>query len=494
MAARIPAVYEPEQFVEPPLLNELDDRVFDQFDSAVERDIWVIRREEEGRPVPDGKPIFRRDLRIVQHRKASASDSGWVTKFTRVIPNEPLRDPRTGILPKRKLAGWYDTPPAMGWREFQKAHIAGTIAARTWPFTADTTVNPGAWTVSSHNSHHVLEVIDTFTATVNTYFEAQVVAIGAGGPGQDWVPATFTVSGTRIYGGAGGGAGGVYTGVVGFHPGDRISITVGRNTGTTAQLRSTTMLVNNATVARGEHSYPLVNGTSWTNYIPLFNSALGPNALPYFAGSGPGDSAAAAFVPLYGTWRNPQGRYPARDASSGGGQFPSWAARRISGLSTIIDPPAQGFTVLAHRGGQGLPRKTGGGGGGAKTRHNLRTTWFNSDQTALRITDPDDTSILLTPVGGLGITLDWWPTARMFAQGGPAGTQWGPGNSQESPAGTYRAGTPTGYGSGGRGGGAGGTPTTTPTNVADLKGTLGQPGVLLLRFPERGKRLTWTEL
>ena len=492
MAARIPAVYEPEQFVEPPLLNELDDRVWDFFDSAVERDIWVIRREEEGRPVPDGKPIFRRDLRLVQHRKASASDSGWVTKFIRVVPNEPLRNPRVGVVNRRQLLGWYDEPPAMGWREFQKEHIAGTVPTGTWPFTVDSAVNDGAWTVSSHDSHHVLEVIDTFTATATTFFEAQIVAVGAGGPGQDWVPATFTVSGTRIYGGAGGAAGGVYTGLIRFNPGDQISITVGRNNGTTAPLRATTMLVNNETVARGEHSYPLVNGTSWQSYIPLFNSRLGGNALPYYAGSVPGFSAAPGQA---NGWSNPRSRLPSGDAPPGGRQFPSRTTRARSGLSTFEAPQLPGFPTFSSGGLGGVLDIIAGGGGGAKAAAlGSSVSWLNSLRTALIRTDPDDSSVLLTRSGGPGIQLNWWATARLFAQGGPGGSRWGPGNSQEQPAGTYLGGTPTGYGSGGRGGGAGGSPTTTPANVADLKGALGQPGILMLRFPERGKRLVWTTL
>ena len=165
MTARLPTSFDERQFLEDPLLNTLDDRVWESFASEGERDIWVQDRLESGRPVPDGKAIFLRNKRLVQHRKAAAADGGWVTKFERAVVDELIQELNVGQTPLPEPMGWYDPPITMGYREFLSEHLAGNLAVGTWPFQVDSTIPDGNWSVSHHDNHYVLEIRGNFRAT-----------------------------------------------------------------------------------------------------------------------------------------------------------------------------------------------------------------------------------------------------------------------------------------------------------------------------------------
>ena len=70
-------------------------------------------------------------------------------------------------------------------------------------------------------------IAGTTSLRVLTDFDLEMVAVGAGGPGQDWNSSGFTVSGVSYAGGSGGGSGGVSKRTMRLVRGDTIDVTIG---------------------------------------------------------------------------------------------------------------------------------------------------------------------------------------------------------------------------------------------------------------------------
>ena len=256
--------YTEGQFITDPFLDYVDDRNWDFFNTETERDAWVQDRLERHRPIPAGKPILLLADRTVQHWNNGA----WVTKFERLPPLDlrpPLKD--ITVSPERQY-GWHHRPIALQDDRYPQEIAGGGVAASDEPFTV-TTGAVSDYGVVEHDNHSVLTVWNQFAATIGAAFDAQIVAIGAGGVGQD----------RHSVPGAGGGSGALATIPWRFRAGDILAIAPGvARSGNYAGML-TSVRVNGAPVIEAPGGQPQLLGTSWTNWIPdntkLYGSTAG---------------------------------------------------------------------------------------------------------------------------------------------------------------------------------------------------------------------------
>ena len=306
-----------------------------------------------------------------------------------------------GVLPAREYS-WHQKYLSLSrndlYQELRAGHLA-VIAAPFGYFTGgqwNAGFNPPATaTAGAVHNEHITYTITGGSATVLTDFDAQVVCVGRGGNGQNWLSGSlgWRIQGyTRTARGAAGGGGGAVVSMVNrFRAGDLINVTV--NPTTKITVNGATLLEAQTGETQVSYAYTSVD-SNWR--------AGDPPAVALLAASGAGA--------------------PAMQTPTGGS-----SQHYASIPRSFVRPDIMGLTVHANLGGWGLGQWTpstttvvwrGGGGGGAGGA------------------GPN------TGAGGPGLSLPFWATPLVVAPGGPGGSNSGQG-----------APIPTNYGAGGAGGG-----------------------------------------
>ena len=423
-----------DQFITDEQMNFIDDRSVDYFADREALDEWTILRASMGRPVPDGKIIVLEDELHYYHY----NNGMWIKKFERVSAGVDVEAPFVGTIPYRKGNSIGDTPTVATSERIGRG-FAGAAFRTDSALASEGPVhnNHIPWTLTGTLPEaNAIEVLTTFTC--------QLVLVGAGGNGGDWLttPHIYADAPTRRYvGAAGAGAGGVTTKVVTFFRGDLIHWTCGTS----------------------GNSY--TNG--WTHIYRngdiLFSA---PPGIPQTDGN---DIATIQFFDVFGSAR---GAFARTDLSFSGltGAFTdgnffnnSTTGGRIA-QGNILVRSSIGHNGRGTKAGAVLSVAAAGGGGGA-----------GGSSTNVRDT-----------TGGWPLSLDWWSTIQYIAAGGPGGSLTGRGNAHRlSRTGTVITGIPTFPGSGGAGGG----------DVSSQRaGTAGQPGIIYMRIPVGSAQLVVTDL
>ena len=447
------------QFLEDPLLDVLADRQVAYFADASARDAWVQARLEVGRPVPAGKPVLLLDTYTIQHR---ASDGSWVSKFPRSVVDPEVEPQTVGVFPPRK--GDWSNPPLA-------ARLEGLPPGGDLPLTVPSGVRP-----VSHSNHTMWTLIGSRTLTVLNDVDAQLIAVGAGGYGQNWRTTPWRVRLTDTadeyyYGGAGGGAGGVVAILVRLRAGQTLTTATG--VCGTPEGSTTSVSIDGRVVVAAPGGEPQVSAGTWTNWLRgdrVYGSTGGRPARRKLGGSG---------------WRTTVTELgPNADR-------PRPAGLSLLGLRMLASYGAANRTDRRIPTGQvpnvnlGWAYLAGAGGGAKGPAPAAQIDLTNRRERAVGSTRAANP-------GGPGVWLTGWQaTALGLALGGPAGSIWGAGNSHLDSAGALALNPPTEWGSGGQGGGTDGN----QPNAGTLTGaSAGQPGVVLLRHPNRGLPLVWTDL
>ena len=458
------------QRISDPFLNVLDDYLVDSFPDEAALTVWTAQRNAAGRPVPNGKIVLVIDDFQFRHRNGNM----WVRKFPRVVEETEVSQADLGSVPVKHL-DWSVRPQA-AWADHWAGEISAGWSGNTdWPFTANRNEALDFEIQGPHLNHMAAQIARSDLALrVTTTVDVEAVCVGAGGPGQDWLVPPRPVGGgpdpENRSGGAGGGAGAVTLQRFRLVRGDELTFRVGRSaaTGNTYDLAATVLLLNNEPILFAPGGAPWLNGTSYFDRTDVYTTEGNVRV----SGSGAGTSGynnVAGSAPSTGT----------RFDASVGQRFGA-PITAVGALALRVRNGASGGRFSARARGQTWRTPCAGGGGGAFS--DAPTPQMNIDTAASAVFTHEHGTAAdrLSNPGGRGVSLLWWSAARVFAEGGPAGSSLGAGNSRLTGT-TVVSGVPSSYGSGGAGGG-----------VGSLTGSTGQPGCVLLRWPTRGNPLVPT--
>lgn len=462
----MPAVH-PEyvrgQFIRPPDLQHISTFLAPAFGSLAEAENWAEAERRAGRPLLDGQVIRTLgDYRLYHWRT-----DRFVAQFTPPPTVREPTEPVLGELPSRQLS-WSQKPVVVDPPRLWQLYGEGRLPVADAPFTS--TAGPGAGlAVETGDANHQTATLTvgqriTFTADV----ECELLAIGSGGPGQNWTRNGWTDNNVRYAGGAGGGAGATAYLRRWFGRGESFLVRVGI-TGSRRTWQSSCTVVGDLLFAAGGH--PFVSGTSWRSPSRV-DDEDGNTGNPRVSGGGAG-SETEYNTPTTSRYRNqPTGTVVSSS-------IPVIPAVRL---------PVTNYRAFSGRRGLAIKQGTqnqngvaywawmagGGGGAGGSPARQTVTAWAAGRAHTLG-------GLAASNPGGAGLSVPWWPTARKYGYGGPPG-DWATRGNTVYEGGILVAGAPVTYGSGGAGGGG----------DNGLTGGLGQPGVLLIRWPTAGNSLTST--